>query len=225
MIRKIDIIVFIFLTLFLISSVSAAEIENETITTQSTPQESVHIETHDVDIYYKDGTRFAANSYDENKNPLSDTQTTFSLNGFNYTRQNNENGRASLAINLNSGKYDITTTVKEKSVHNTINIRSTIESDDVVKIFKNSTQYYAKFLDKNGDALKNTAVTFNINGVFYTRSTNENGTAKLNLNLNQGKYILTAINPINNEQKSNNITILSQITNNNDVVKYYRNEG
>ncbi|MBR0058639.1 MAG: adhesin [Methanobrevibacter sp.] len=223
MIRKIDIIVFIFLTLFLISSVSAAEIENETITTQSTPQESVHIETHDVDMYYKDGTRFAANSYDENDNPLSDTQTTFSLNGINYTRQNNENGRASLAINLNSGKYDITTTVKEKSVHNTINIRSTIESNDVVKIFKNSTQYYAKFLDKNGDALKNTPVTFNINGVFYTRTTNENGTAKLNLNLHQGKYILTAINPINNEEKSNNITILSQIINNNDVVKYYRN--
>ncbi|WP_407420866.1 adhesin [Methanobrevibacter sp.] len=223
MIRKIDIIVFIFLTLFLISSVSAAEIENETITTQSTPQESVHIETHDVDMYYKDGTRFAANSYDENENPLSDTQTTFSLNGVNYTRQTNENGRASLAINLNSGKYDITTTVKENSVHNTINIRSTIESDDVVKIFKNSTQYYAKFLDKNGDALKNTPVTFNINGVFYTRTTDENGTAKLNLNLHQGKYILTATNPINNEQKSNNITILSQIINNNDVVKYYRN--
>ncbi|MBR0369658.1 MAG: adhesin [Methanobrevibacter sp.] len=223
MIRKIDIIVFIFLTLFLISSVSAAEIENETITTQSTPQENVHIETHDVDMYYKDGTRFAANSYDENDNPLSDTQTTFSLNGINYTRQNNENGRASLAINLNSGKYDITTIVKEKSVHNTINIRSTIESNDVVKIFKNSTQYNAKFLDKNGDALKNTPVTFNINGVFYTRTTNENGTANLNLNLHQGKYILTAINPINNEQKSNNITILSQIINNNDVVKYYRN--
>ena len=223
MIRKIDIIVFIFLTLFLISSVSAAEIENETITTQSTPQESVNIETHDVEMYYKDGTRFASNSYDENGNPLSDTQTTFSLNGINYTRQNNENGRASLAINLNSGKYDITTTVKEKSVHNTINIRSTIESNDVVKIFKNSTQYNAKFLDKNGDALKNTPVTFNINGVFYTRTTNENGTAKLNLNLHQGKYILTAINPINNEQKSNNITILSQIINNNDVVKYYRN--
>ena len=223
MIRKIDILVFIFLTLFLISSVSATEIGNETIKTQSTPQESVHIETYDVDMYYKDGTRFSANSYDENENPLSNTQTIFSLNGVNYTRQNNENGRASLAINLNSGKYDITTTVKEKSVHNTINIRSTIESDDVVKIFKNSTQYYAKFLDTNGDALKNTAVTFNINGVFYTRTTNENGTAKLNLNLEQGKYILTAINPINNEQKSNKIIILSQITNNNDVVKYYRN--
>ena len=223
MIRKIDIIVFIFLILFLIGSASAAEMENETITTKSTPQESIHIETHDVEMYYKDGTRFSAVSYDENETPLTNTQTTFSLNEINYTRQNNENGRASIAINLDSGKYNIKTTVKDISVHNTINIKSTIESFDVVKIYKNSTQYYAKFLDKNGEDLKNTAVTFNINGVFYTRNTNENGIAKLNLNLNPGKYILTATNPVNNERVSNNITILPQITNNRDVVKYYRN--
>ena len=85
MIRKIDIIVFIFLILFLIGSASAAEMENETITTKSTPQESIHIETHDVEMYYKDGTRFSAVSYDENETPLTNTQTTFSLNDINYT--------------------------------------------------------------------------------------------------------------------------------------------
>ena len=60
MIKKTSMIVLFFLTIFLISSVSAAEIENETITTKSTPQESIHIETHDVEMYYKDGAHASA---------------------------------------------------------------------------------------------------------------------------------------------------------------------
>lgn len=216
-----NIIFFIFLTVFLINSVSAEELENKTILTENTPQ-SINIETHDVEMYYKDGTRFTANIYDENENPLNNSQTTFSLNGMDYTRQTNENGESSLAINLDSGKYNIKTSVNEISVNNTITIKSTIHSSDLIKIYRNSTQYQAKFLDKYGENLKNTAVTFNIHGVFYTRITDENGIAKLNINLNPGNYILTAIHP-NGEMKSNNITVLPTITNNRDVVKYYRN--
>ena len=69
MIKKTSIIVLIFLTIFLISTVSAAEMENETITTESTPHENIQIETHDVEMYYKDGTRFTADIRDENKIP------------------------------------------------------------------------------------------------------------------------------------------------------------
>lgn len=216
-----NIIFFIFLTVFLINSVSAEEVENKTILTENTPQ-SINIETHDVEMYYKDGTRFTANIYDENENPLNNSQTTFSLNSMDYTRQTNENGESSLAINLDSGKYNIKTSVNEISVNNTITIKSTIYSSDLAKIYRNSTQYQAKFLDKYGENLKNTAVTFNIHGVFYTRITDENGIAKLNINLNPSNYILTAIHP-NGEMKSNNITVLPTITNNRDVVKYYRN--
>lgn len=223
MIKKINIIVFIFLTIFLINSVSAEEVGNETILSENNPQNSVNIETHDVEMYYRDGTRFTANIYDEHENPLNNTETTFSLNGIDYTRQTDENGQTSLAINLDSGKHQITTSVNEISVNNTINIKSTIYSSDIVKIYRNSTQYSAKFLDSNGEDLKNTAVTFNINGVFYTRVTDENGTANLNINLEHGNYILTAINPKNGEMISNNITVLPTITNNRDVVKYYRN--
>ena len=48
----------------------------------------------------------------------------------------------------------------------------------------------------------------NINGVFYNRTTNENGTAKLNINLPPGEYILTAIDPLTGLQMSYNITVL-----------------
>lgn len=224
MIKKTSMIVLFFLTIFLISSVSAAEIENETITTESTPQENIQVETHDVEMYYKDGTRFIADIRDENKNPLENIPVTFNINNVTYARQSNDEGHASVALNLASGKYEITTTVNnEQSQNNTITIKSTIYGADVVKIYRNSTQYSAKFLDTSGNDLKNTPVSFNINGVFYTRVTDENGIAKLNINLVQGNYILTAINPQNNEKISNNITVLPTITNNRDIVKYYKN--
>ena len=212
MIKKTSIIVLIFLTIFLISSVSAAEIENETIQTKNTPQENIQIETHDVEMYYKDGTRFTADIRDENENPLVNTTVSFNINNIIYTRQSDDEGRASIALNLASGKYGITTAVNELSQNNTITIKSTISATDVVKIYRNSTQYCAKFLDKNGNNLINTPVSFNINGIFYTRTTDENGIANLNINLAQGKYILTAINPQNQEKISNTITVLPTIT-------------
>ena len=223
MVRKISIIIFIFLTVFLINTVSATELENETITTQDTPHKSINIETQDVEMFYKDGTRFRAEIRDANENPINNTQLTFNLNNVDYQRYTNENGEASIAINFNPGKYIVTTTVNGISANNTINIKSTIYSADVVKTYRNDTQYYAKFLDSKGRDLKNTPATFNINGVFYTRTTDESGIAKLNLNLQQGNYILTAINKITGEVISNNITILPTIINNRDVVKYYRN--
>ena len=35
-------------------------------------------------------------------------------------------------------------------------------------------------------------VTFNVNGVFYHKTTDENGVAKLNINLMKGQYIITS---------------------------------
>ena len=108
------------------------------------------------------------------------------------------------------------------SVTNLVEVLSTISANDVVKFYKNGTQYYAKFVDGNGNPLVNAEVRFNINGVFYTITTDENGTARLNIWLYPGNYILTAYNPINNEARASNVTVLSTI-NGKDVTKYYRN--
>ena len=73
--------------------------------------------------------------------------------------------------------------------------------------------------------LKNTSVSFNINGITYTRTTNEYGSAKLNINLMAGEYISTAYNSVTGEMRSNNITVLSRFSENADLVKYYRNDS
>ena len=86
----------------------------------------------------------------------------------------------------------------------------------------NGTQFYATFLGKGATPLANTNVTFNINGVFYTRQTNENGTAKLNINLDPGNYTLTAYNPFSKEEKGFNI-LVKPLIETTDLTKYYNN--
>ena len=62
------------------------------------------------------------------------------------------------------------------------------------------------------------SVTFNINGVLYTRQTDANGIAKININLQPGDYVITA------EYKgcvvSNNIKILPVLTASDISMKY-----
>ena len=217
MIGKIKIMAFIFLFLFLISNVSADELENGT--------EDVSIETHDVEMYYNDGTRFEAVVHDGEDNPITNNSISFNLNNMDYSRTTNDDGRASIGINLNSGNYTVKTSFKNMTKNNTIIIKSTIEGSDITKIYKNSTQYSAKFIGTTGETLKNTRVTFNINGIFYTRTCNDSGIAKLNINLPPGLYILTAYNPNTTESVSNIITVLSKIRDNNDIVMYYRNSS
>ena len=92
-----------------------------------------------------------------------------------------------------------------------ITVLSTIYGDDIVKFFRNGTQYCAKFLDGCGSPLVNASVTFNINGVFYKKQTDDNGMARLNINLFPGEYILTAIH-LNGEEKANIIKVLTTIS-------------
>ena len=49
------------------------------------------------------------------------------------------------------------------------------------------------------------------------------GLAKLNINLEQGEYVITAMNPETHENAANNISVISRLVENNDLTKYYRN--
>lgn len=187
------------------------------------------LEAENVVMYYKDGTRFAVVLKDIYGNPLANMNVTISINGRNYVKQSDENGTASLGLNLESKNYTVVTTFGGTSKYfgtssnNTVSILSTLISKDIVKYYRNGTQFYATVLDFNGNPLANTTVMFNINGVFYNKTTDENGTAKLNIWLRPGKYIITIFNLVTGEQAGNNVTVLSKIVENYDLVKYYKN--
>lgn len=117
-----------------------------------------------------------------------------------------------MAINLNPGNYTIKTTFDNITVENTIGVLPTLIADNLVKFFRNESQFYISLIDGEGKPVPNVNITMNINGVFYNRTTNENGTAKLNINLNPGEYILTAIDPLTGLMISYNIIVLPVLT-------------
>lgn len=174
---------------------------------------------------YGSADKLTAILTDASHNPIANANITFTINGRNYTKTTNETGVASMNINLYPGVFTVSASYNDTTVNSTVIVTSSIIGDNIVKIFQNGTQFFATFYGKDGKPLaNNTDVTFNINGVFYTRQTNENGTARLNINLIPGKYILTAINPANNEEKGFNVTVLSNVETAN-LVKYYKNES
>lgn len=175
--------------------------------------------------YYGGDERFEVNVRDLDNKEISGKDVIIAVNGEEYVRTTDEGGYASIAVNLNSGRYDVTVRYNDSIVNSKITVKSTISGENVTKMFRNATQYYATFVDSEGSPLCNASVEFNINGVFYTRYTDENGTAGLNINLNPGVYIITAKNSENNDMFSNIITVLPTIVENNDLVKYYKNDS
>ena len=189
---------------------------------------NVILNAPDVKMIYHDGTRFTATLTDKKGNPIRDAAIEITINGRSYDKITDEKGSVSLGLNLDSGIYSVV--VKFKGLlnytpitkHANVTIEPTVKGLDVVKMFRNNTQYYAIFTDSQGNFLKNKNIQFNINGVFYTRTTNDKGIAMMNINLNPGKYIITAKNLVTGEQSGNNITVKSLIVQK-DLTKHYLN--
>ncbi|MBR6024591.1 MAG: Ig-like domain repeat protein, partial [Methanobrevibacter sp.] len=183
---------------------------------------TVTITAENLTKYYKDPQKFTVTVTDAKGQAAPNKTVDITINGVTYKRTTDENGTASLNINLGAGEYPVSVAVDDVVVNSTVIVKSTVDASDVVKMFRNDTQYYARFSDSNGNTLANTNVSFNINGVIYNRTTDANGTAKMNINMAAGDYIVTATNPVTGEMKSNSIKVISLIESD-DLTKYYKN--
>lgn len=181
------------------------------------------ISGENIEKYYMNGTQYYAAFCNATGNPLVNSEVTFNINGVPYRRNTNQNGIAKLNINLVAGEYILTAnnTINNETHSNIITVLPTISAEDILKYYKNDTQYTAKFFDNTGNLLINSTVSFNINGVLYERQTDQRGIAKLNINLDPGTYIITATNSNSNEQSANNITVLPTVIGN-DLTMDYR---
>ena len=172
---------------------------------------------NDVVKYFRGSQKLTAKLVDAIGNPIANATVYFTINGKVYAKITDENGMASMGIGLVPNEYKVSavfngTKDHDKSTANaTVTVKSTILGNDTTLYFLNGTKYVAKFLDSDGKALTNTTVKFNINGVFYTRVTDENGMASLNIRLDPKSYIITAYNPVTGEQKANEVTVLPRI--------------
>ena len=198
------------------------------------PNGTVQVETqligNNLTKYYGNETPYTVTLVNGDGNYISGQNITLNLNGHDYTRITDENGAAKINIDLNPGTYSVTaifTGTDEYPPSNTSNIItiiSTIESSNLTKIFRNATPFIASFTDSEGKPLKNQNVIFTINENKYNKQTDDNGTAKININLVAGTYTIISENTATGEVTSNTITVLSKITNNNDITKYFKND-
>ena len=188
-------------------------LENEAISLKVYTKD-LSIYTEDLIKFYKNDSQFEANI------SIANEKVTFEINGVNYTRTSNENGTAKMTINLGPGSYTIKTTFNGTTVENTITVLPTLIAENLVKYYRNASQFYVSLIDGKENPVSGVNITMNINGVFYDRLTNENGTAKLNINLEPGEYILTAIDPVTGLMMSYNITVLPVLSAENMEMKY-----
>lgn len=178
--------------------------------------------------YVNDGTKLTATLKDMDNNIITGQKIICYVNNVPYTRTTDQNGKISIDIKLPAGNYTIPLTFSgndnylscEKNA--LVTIKPTIASNDVVKMFKNDTQFIVQLLQDN-NPIANEKISFNINGAFYTRTTNSTGHAKLNINLPAGNYTITSERMSTGEKASNTVTVKSLIEDNYDLTKYFKN--
>ncbi|MFM5882623.1 Ig-like domain repeat protein [Methanobrevibacter gottschalkii] len=163
-----------------------------------------------VDTHYsKSATYFKVTLKDTKGNSISNQKISFKVNGVTYTAITDKNGIASVkTAALSVGAYNVaikyTGSLKyaAAALSKKVKVLSSVSGSDITKYYGPVVQYSVKFW-KNYNALANTKVSFKVNGITYTKTTDKNGVAKLPVNLAPGKYVITTINPYSGEKLSN----------------------
>lgn len=165
---------------------------------------------------------------DDNKQAVSGATVLIKIGGVTYTETSDAKGKISFPLkSLDVGKYvaqiifEETARYHSASTSVNIQISTTVEAIDVVKLFGSATQYYAIFTDSNGKALANTKIKLTVGSNSYTVTTLPNGIVKVNINFDPGKYSITATNPATGQKITTSLFIYLKIMENKDVVKYF----
>jgi hypothetical protein len=83
-----------------------------------------------------------------------------------------------------------------------------INSSDLIKTYQNDSQFDACILYDGNSVGAGEGVTFLVNGVSYTRQTDTDGIATLNINLKPGNYII--VTEYESCKTYNNILVLQE---------------
>ena len=106
-----------------------------------------------------------------------------------------------------AGEYVITAInpVTGENAANNITVLPVLSASDLKMKYMDGSKFRATLLDGQGKPYAEQRVQFNVNGVLYSRTTDSNGQAELNIRLPAGEYIITS--SYNGANIANKITI------------------
>ena len=184
----------------------------------------VKLTVNDLTKIYGEKQPLEALLTEEDNTPLPNKELVFTINGVPYTRDTDDAGIARLNINLIPGSYSCSIGYRGDSEHEYAleYANVTVKKQDTTLITQNFTKTYG-----DGRALKVTLyenvttgpvagkdVLFTINGVVYTRTTDADGVAKLNINLRKGEYRCTVDCPEDNIHKPSQSNLIVKVMTN-----------
>ena len=140
---------------------------------------------------------YKAEFLDKDGHVLADTEVQFIVNGQTYTAKTNSQGIAYLNVTkLDIGVYTVTcvnpVTGEKRNATTTI-VKRLIENKDITMDFVDGTYYVVRAIGDDGKPVgKDEFVDIFVNTIHYSCRTDENGYARLKINLNPRTYEITA---------------------------------
>ena len=181
------------------------------------------ITVSNMNLVPKSGEYFIATLKDENENPVAGEKLSLKISGVKtYSVVTDSKGQAKLQINLASqGTYAVTVSYAGNENYNKSSAKASISikkqtpkiASSNMNFIPNSGEYFtATFTDANGKAIANKKAIFTIGKTTYTKTTDNNGNTKLQINLAYtGQYKILIKSPTTDQyyaaNKTNTITI------------------
>ncbi|WP_405295456.1 SpaA isopeptide-forming pilin-related protein, partial [Methanobrevibacter sp.] len=197
---------------------NALSANNDDTSKETISKNQTELTKQSTSTYYKGTCDVSLKDLNANAT-LSNKVINFAINNVNYTATTNNEGIASLNIDLAPGKYAAIAYFEGDDSYDasnnltfTLEVLSTIKANDISKYYKANDPYTATFFDSQGNALANRDVTITVNGKSYTRKTNSNGVASLSVDLQPGTYKVVSTDPITGYKLTTTFKILSTIS-------------
>ncbi|PWB84703.1 Ig-like domain-containing protein [Methanobrevibacter thaueri] len=195
---------------------------------------NVKLISSDVYVKYPDNVTYTVKLTDMANNPLANVSLNVTVNGKTYYPTTDENGTASVNVDLPLGIYNIRCDVSQPEIFNCLgcintavvfkNVRLTA-SDISVKCGENAI-YKINVRDDNNNPLGNVSLNVTVDGKVYHIKSDENGVSTLSIALGAGNFLITACvnDPViyNSSLITNKINVISQAKlTGSDIVMYF----
>ena len=170
------------------------------VTVRVTPKKDVGLLATDFSKTYGEKKAVSVEVYENiGVVPIPGKDLKFTINGVTYTRTSNSEGVASLNINLPVGEYRCVVDSPEDSTHQSaqVNFMVRVKADthmdgtNIVKM-EDETVVYQCAVYTPWERVMDCTVDITVNGVKYTKHTDADGLAKLNIRLPAGEYDIVA---------------------------------